>query len=121
MKKILGAFLFLQLRIFADFQEIQSAQELQKKLLSSKECIVAIGLWPCIPCDKVKKRLIQDQDKLPDIYWIDVKKHPKIRHIFNFKAVPYLAVYKNGEAITQLTGETSCQDHLSSIQYLEHK
>jgi hypothetical protein len=117
MKQMFFVFLFFKSSMWGLFTEIESAQDLQKKILSSKEYIIAIGMWPCIPCEKIKKRLMKDQKILPDIYWIDVRKHPNIRHVFNFKAVPYLAVYKEGELLVNLTGEKAAKDYLISIQY----
>jgi len=113
----MNTFLFVLQVFFASFIEIESIEELQKKLLKDKECIVAIGISPCIPCEKIKKVLLEDQKKLPDILWIDLKKHPKIRHVFNFKAVPFITIYKESSSQIYLTGEKSCKEYLSSIQY----
>lgn len=121
MKFCIGIFLFSIQCIHATFYEIESPQELQQKLRAQKECIVAIGIEPCIPCDKLKKKLLQDQAKLPDIFWIDLKNHPKIRHVFPFKAVPYMAIYQDGDVFTNLTGEKNCRDYLINIQYSEQK
>lgn len=106
---------------FGALIEIGSMAEFQKKLLESKECLVAVGMSPCIPCERLKKKLIQDQDQLPDIYYIDLKQYPRIRHVFSFKAVPFMAVYKNGEQIKTLTGESSCNDYILNIGYSEQK
>lgn len=103
------------------FIEINSLSEFQKKMLETKDCIVAVGMNPCIPCEKLKKTLIAEQDNLPDIYYIDLKKYPRIRHVFSFKAIPFLAVYKDGEQQTTLTGELSCHDYLINTPYLEQK
>jgi len=116
MKQFLTVFLFTIPSLFAKFHEVEQASELQKVLLNEKHCIIAIGMWPCIPCEKLKKKLLADQKLLPDIYWIDLKKHPKMRHVFNFKAVPFVTVYQEGEATVQLTGEKSCREYLLSIQ-----
>jgi thiol-disulfide isomerase/thioredoxin len=113
--------LFSGWSFIAAFIEVNSLPEFQKNMLESKECLVAIGLAPCIPCEKLKKKLIENEKDLPDIYYIDLKKYPRIRHVFSFKAVPYLAVYKNGEQLKTLTGESSCSDYIFNIGYSEQK
>lgn len=107
--------------LLAAFIEINSLAEFQKKMLESRECVVAIGMAPCIPCETLKRKLISQEKNLPDIYYIDLKKYPRIRHVFAFKAVPFLAIYKNGEQLRTLTGESSCSDYIFNIGHLEQK
>lgn len=116
--KLASIFCLLSGSLSAQFYEIASAQELQSFLSDHKECIIAIGLDPCIPCEKIKKELEDSKKELPDIYWIDVKKLPRIRHVFPFKAVPYLAVYQDGKETIHLTGEKSCLDYVQQIKKL---
>jgi hypothetical protein len=117
MKRSLFLFLTLLNPVFSQYKEIESPQELQSILLNKSDKIIAVGMWPCIPCEKLKKKLIEDQKQLPDVFWIDLKKHPRMRHVFNFKAIPYVAVYSQGDLSVQLTGEKNCKEYLTSIQY----
>jgi hypothetical protein len=103
--------------LLAQFNTIESATDLQQKILSKKECIIAIGMSSCIPCDAIKASLIHRQKRLPEIYWVDLHEHPRMRQVFNFKAIPYLVIYKQGLAPVCLTGEKNCQDYLASIRY----
>ena len=114
-------FILCKIPLFGAFVEIESMHEFQKKMLEVKECLVVIGMSPCIPCEKLKKTLIAEESNLPDIYYIDLKKYPRIRHVFSFKAVPFLAVYQNGEQLKSLTGESSCRDYLINIRCSEQK
>lgn len=120
MKFLLVGLAFIS-NAYAAFIEVDSLIDFQKKLLETKECLVAVGISPCIPCERLKKKLIAEQNQLPDIYYIDLKKYPRIRHVFSFKAVPFVAVYKNGEQFKTLTGEANCQDYIFNIQYLSQQ
>lgn len=60
-------------KLHASFTEIETLEELHDTLKTKKECILAIGMKPCIPCDKLKKRLIENQKELPEVFWIDLK------------------------------------------------
>lgn len=99
--------------IFGSFCEVHSESELLSLIQSEKECIFAVGAERCIPCDRVKKLLLESQEGQPPIYWIDLKKIPSARHVFNFKAIPYLEVYKDGERLLNLCGENGCRNYLN--------
>jgi len=98
--------------LFGSFHEIQTEGELKKILQTEKECLFAIGAPYCIPCERVKKLLIQKKEALYNVYWIDLKKIPSARQIFNFKAIPYFEVFKEGQAPIHLSGEKGCRRYL---------
>jgi hypothetical protein len=118
LRLLFVAIMCVCLHLKAEFIEIDSARQLQQLLALKKKCIVAVGLNPCIPCEIIKGKLVEDAKSLPDIYYIDLKKFPRIRHVFQFKAVPYLAIYNQGDQTVQLTGASSCSEYLENLKNL---
>ncbi len=111
--KVFGIiYLVLAGALFGSFHEIQTEAELKSILQTEKECLFAVGAPYCIPCERVKKLLVQKEDSSCKIYWIDLKKIPSARHIFNFKAIPYFEVFKEGQAPIHLSGEKGCRTYL---------
>lgn len=116
LRLVCAFFVCMTLNLKAEFFELDSLKDLQQVLSQNKNCIIAIGLNPCIPCENLKKHLASDVSSLPDVYWINIQKLPKIRHLYPFKALPYITVYREGKETVGLTGEKSCMDYLSSFK-----
>ncbi len=83
-------------------------------------CVVLFSRKSCTVCKAVHPKLDNLEGDYPNIhfYQVDVEEQPSLMAKFHLKGVPQTLLFKNGEVVEKITGDTSEDNFADKIDAL---